>query len=248
MGCGGAFTTAGQDNDAGVGVGGSTSAGGQSGTTAGAGGDVSQGGSDGTGGARAGAGGTDGTGGSGGSSTGGAGGSDGGRGGGGGSVDAGPDYRACNGPGQCLAVETSCCGVCGTPELSAFTAVNTMLVKAYDLAMCPGTINCPACLMGTNPNIGARCVQGHCQPFDVRNVVDYTSCQQDTDCVLRAGLGCCTCGGPTAGWVAVSAAGAKAIEQAECTPDSGCAACVPTPPTNLRAACSSHSCKVVATP
>src|SRR5260221_5689365 len=107
MGCGGAFTTVDPGADAGpggsttggagtssTGAGGSSGVGGSSsgvgGTSSGVGGDVSS-----TGGSNSGAGG-------------GSAGMSGGTGGSGG--NRGPDWSACDGPGQCVAMVASCCG------------------------------------------------------------------------------------------------------------------------------------------
>jgi hypothetical protein len=261
VGCGGAFTAGDLGNDAGT-TGtttGGTTTGGEAGTNhttdvggnLGAGGDVGAGGAGGIGeagrgggtaglGGGPGVGGTMGTGGAGtgGVGTGGAGGS------GTGGQDGGiPDWAACNGPGQCAAIEGGCCGVCGVPQLPAFVGVNTQRVQEYHTQQCPLPVRCPACAMGVNPNIAARCIQGRCQPFDVRLDPEYSACQIDTDCHLRDGLGCCVCGA-TGGWVALSQRGGAAIPAVECAPNTACASCLPLPPMGMTAICSNSVCTV----
>src|SRR5258708_7428515 len=133
VGCGGAFTSGDQGSDGGTGgPGGSNSSSGgagSNGTGMGTGGSA---GSQGVGGSSAGSngvGGSDGVGGS--SSAGGA------AGRGGGSVDAGVDFTACDGPGQCVAVDSSCCGTCGMPEVANFVGLNTKHVQDYHKEKCP---------------------------------------------------------------------------------------------------------------
>ena len=107
--------------------------------------------------------------------------------------------------GQCVAVQASCCGVCGTPELASYVGLNTKQVQAYHQEKCPVPVPCPACLQGANPNIAARCDSGHCKVFDVRQVPEYSACTSHSDCHLRSGLGCCVCNGPdSAAWVSLN--------------------------------------------
>jgi hypothetical protein len=246
MGCGGAFTTTIDPNtDAGSTTGGAGT------TTTGAGGDVGEGGSTGVGGSSSGVGGS--TTGVGGSSTG-AGGSSAGSGGsvgmGGAGGSRGPDWTACDGPGQCIALETSCCGSCGSADVSAYAGVNTKRVDDFNSQKCPLPVACPAiaCLPAMNQNIAARCVAGHCQAFDVRKVPEYSACMGDTDCHLRAGLGCCICGAANAGWVALNKSGEQGISDAECAPNTGCLDCLPVPPPRTLAACTNHVCQVLLAP
>jgi len=211
--------------------------------TGGAGGSEGVGGNQGVGGSSAGSSGVGGNGGvSGGPGTGGSAGQ---GGGGGGSVDAGVDFTACDGPGQCVAVEATCCGTCGVPQLVNFVGLNAKQVQAYHQEKCPLPVPCPACAQGTNPNIAARCDSGHCKVFDVTKVSEYSGCSTDSDCHLRSGLGCCVCNGPdSAAWVSVNQSGEQAISKIMCAPMTGCAACVPVPPPGYAAFCNVGVCGI----
>jgi len=249
MGCGGAFTTVDPGNDAGQGGSSTTGAAGTAST--GAGGDIGVGGSgNGVGGTSSGVGGdVSGTGGSSSGAGGGSAGTNGGTGGAGGS--RGPDWSACDGPGQCVALEASCCGSCGTPDVSAFVGVNTKRVQDFHSQQCPNPVVCPAIacpVAPPNPGIAARCVAGKCQAFDVTKVPEFSACGPDNACELRAGLGCCICGSANAGWVAVSKTGEQAIAAAECAPNTGCLECIPVPPPRTLASCTNHVCQVLLAP
>ena len=159
-----------------------------------------------------------------------------------GDVDSGPDFGACSGPGQCILAPVSCCGVCGQPTAADFVAINSLYADFYQKQRCPIALPCPACATATNPNLGARCVLGRCQVFDVQKVPEYSSCQATSDCVLRNGVGCCECGGN--GWVAVSQSGNAALGRDECAPNSACPACAPVPPPGTFATCIGNACNV----
>jgi hypothetical protein len=249
--CGGAFTTPGNDG----GIGGGAGNGGQAGTFGGGGGDLGGGpstggfagdlggypmtggfagdlgGSAGAGGGRAGAGGSGGSAGRPGT---------GGSTGAAGDVDSGLDFGVCSGPGQCILMPVSCCGVCGQPTASDFVAINSSNSAAYQKHQCPVALPCPACATTANPNLGARCVQSHCQVFDVQKVSEYSSCQAPSDCVLRNGAGCCECGGN--GWISVSQSGNAALRRDECAPNGACLTCAPVPPTGAVPVCVGGVC------
>jgi hypothetical protein len=249
IGCGGAFTTVDPGADAGPG-GGSTTGGAGTAST-GAGGDTGSGGSSmGSGGSNVGTGGSSvGTGGSSSGAGGGSAGMSGGTGGSGG--NRGPDWGMCDGPGQCVAMVASCCGTCGTPDVSAFVGVNTKRVQDFHSQQCPNPVVCPAIacpVAPPNPGIAARCVAGKCQAFDVTKVPEFSACGPDNDCHLRAGLGCCICGAANSGWVAVSKTGEQAISAAECAPNTACLDCLPVPPARTLASCTNHVCQVLLAP
>jgi hypothetical protein len=209
---------------------------GGTGGTGGTGGSASTGGSPGSGG--------DGTGGD---ATGGASGGTGGVGGDtGGSGGATPDYFACSGPGQCAAVEAACCTLCRTPEVSDFIGVNQIYVDAFRKDRCRDNAGCPpvACDPPPNPNIFAQCsADQQCHVFDVTRVPELSACQTSDDCVLRAGLGCCECGGGP--WVAIRKDARVAIERASCDLNQGCPECAPAPPPGAIAICQDQVCRMI---
>jgi hypothetical protein len=229
--CGGKFA-----DDAGTGAGGAVGSGG----SAGSGGELGTGG---TGGA-----GTGGETGLGGSAGAGGGQESGGSGGfGGESADGGEDWFACNGPGQCTLVPTSCCGTsCEPVPLAEFTAVNTGHIgdfkKPCELVDC-APIACPAPPPGApanQPFFTAVCRAGRCEAVDIRET-ELTACSDSTECYLRRGAECCeSCGaGLSYGVVAFSK---RADLRGElCSPMSGCDACAPAPfPTDLISTCNSN--------
>jgi hypothetical protein len=144
-----------------------------------------------------------------------------------------------------MAVDTNCCGTCGIPQLLNFVGINVAHVNDYRMEKCSAQMACPACLSGRNPNIAARCGDtGHCVVFDVTKDPNYSACQADLDCHLRAGLGCCVCGGADPGWVALDPNGEQRISKEMCAPMTLCAACVPIPPVTTTATCANHVCTV----
>src|SRR5574341_860545 len=68
------------------------------------------------------------------------------------------DYRACSGPGQCLALVPGCCGGCGAPALADVTGVNTDKQDEFRTATCgdPNPV-CPAFPTMPEPNLVAFC-------------------------------------------------------------------------------------------
>src|SRR5882672_12064551 len=50
--------------------------------------------------------------------------------------DAGVDWSACDGAGQCVAVQSTCCSPCGTPELANFVGINQKYAAAYGGQRC----------------------------------------------------------------------------------------------------------------
>lgn len=149
------------------------------------------------------------------------------------------DYSACADFGECSAIGTGCCGVCGYPEASDFAGVNNAYVDLYFQQVCPEPIPCPACPTAVNLAIVAYCDQGQgkCE------VVDVGTCTVNSDCRLRNGMGCCeACAAPFEQLVAVSQEPTPYV----CSPYSGaCAPCVPTYFPGASAACDNGHCVVV---
>jgi hypothetical protein len=215
------------------------------GGAAGAGGSAGSTGSGGAGGSSgiAGAGGIIGAGGSGGIiGSGGAGGIIGSGGAGGISIDAGVDWYACSGPGQCSLLSNRCCAACEPAPLSAFTGVNTKYSGAYKESLGCGGIACSPCVLPTDPTkfntpqYMAHCLLNRCATLDVRESA-ASKCTIDADCALRWGLGCCEgCGGTTGGLVAVNRSGE--LRAMVCGPGPiACPACMPVYPANVSARC-----------
>jgi hypothetical protein len=128
--------------------------------------------------------------------------------------------------------------------LDRFAGVNPKYTDAFRAFTCPVPEPCPRCATAPNPYIGARCVSSHCQAFDTRQVPEFSKCTVDTDCRLRKGLDCCECNSDGQ-WTAISVAGQAALTAAECAPMTGCADCLPVPPTNAKAACVQNHCEIV---
>jgi hypothetical protein len=227
------------------GCGGSTFSAGSAGSGASGG----QPGAGGASGGQPGAGGAPATGGSGGQpGTGGVGASGGSAGqpgsGGAGGTACGPQSRACTSPTDCalgISLDHQGC-LCGIPALDDFTAVN----NGY-LTECTGPGSMCDCMSGTNPNLGATCTKGTCEGFDVSQVDALSACTSDSDCTLRAGIGCCqACGGSTADLVAIRVDASGTLAQMLCPPGGvNCPACGGGSPSGVSAACVAGHCQVV---
>jgi hypothetical protein len=217
--CGGKFNDGSNGGTGGGGSGGTSGTG--AGTSSGGAGGASTGGSIGTGGDIRGAGGAGGSGGTG------VGGSS------GGDVDAGVDWFACGGPGECVLTPRGCCGTgCEPVELSEFVGINASYLSAYSgRAACQAVdcapVGCPyPTTPGTanRPSFAALCVAGRCTAVDIRQN-DLTACSADEQCYLRWGSACCEpCGGgPESDIVAFSHT--ADFFGALCGQNSGCPKC-----------------------
>jgi hypothetical protein len=200
----------------------------------------------GSGGSGSGTGGTGGAtlGGTGGATVGGTGGGAGttGTGGSGGSVDPGPEFSSCTGPGECTLVPTKCCS-CDTLGLDLVAAINTTKTDAYRRQVCGvPPIACPPCVGSIDPHLVARCEAGRCRGFDVRTDPTYTGCATNDQCILRKGLACCECQA-TGEWVALNGTGSKKIVNDVCAPNTACPGCVPVPPPMTTAVCRAGICE-----
>jgi hypothetical protein len=160
-----------------------------------------------------------------------------------------PDWAACDGPGQCLALETGCCGVCGAPTLADVAGVNAERIDAFFADTCrdPNPI-CPDCASMLEPNLVGFCLAAECRAVDVR-LDPLSACAADDDCMLRA-PGCCEACAPSP-WELVAIAVARAGDYRDlvCPADAGCPACAPIYPPGWAAACgASGHCAVVERP
>ena len=245
--CGGRTTdpdtgTGGSGGSAGsIGTGGGTTVGGTGGgtTVGGTGGGTTVGGTGGgttVGGTTSGTGGGTTVGGTGG--TGNTGGS-GGAGGAGGTVD----FGACSGQGQCALVPTICC-FCGQLDINRVEAINATYRDTYKRKVCEGMGPCPECVGSIDPYLMARCESGRCRKVDIRTDPTYTKCGTDQECILRKGLGCCTCNADS-DWVAISRVGEMLITSQTCGSGTVCPTCIPVPPTGTSAVCRNGACTKV---
>jgi len=151
-----------------------------------------------------------------------------------------PSLKSCSGPGQCVLATSNCC-LCGTPEITDFVAMNQASSAQCN---CDGPM-C-GCASMNNPNLAASCESGQCIPWDVRQRDDYSGCTQDSECRLRAGLGCCeSCSASQYDLVAIRVGTEATLTQAMCAPNTACAECAPQYPSNASAACIYGHCQVV---
>jgi hypothetical protein len=152
------------------------------------------------------------------------------------------DPARCASPTECALMPNLCCGPCDEPNLTNMVAVRKTEVNAVFQAMSCHLVDCPTCLPIANPWLGAACRANRCVSFDARQT-ELVSCTADTDCVLRAGVGCCAdCS--ASGYSAFVALNREAdIRPFTCGSEPvGCDDCAPVPPPDLIAVCASGSC------
>ena len=159
---------------------------------------------------------------------------------GGGVIDGGPEWGACTGPGQCTPVPLGAVveGAVTLPA-SSYAGVNIGHVDEFRKVTCPYPLPCPAisCVQSLVTNVGARCTAGRCEVFDVRTEPAYSQCDQASDCVVRSGLACCSCGGQI---TAVSRTGLRRLESEVCDPRMSCRSCAPQLGATTK--CINHAC------
>jgi len=155
-------------------------------------------------------------------------------------------FASCNGPGQCVLRTPGCCGICSEPTLADVEPINQANDQAFYDATCgENDPICPACAEQPNPNLFAYCRAEQCVEDDI-TLSEYNQCNEASECVLRAGLGCCECGG--FGVVALPASFVEQqLLQLVCPPDWGCDDCVPELPDGAEPACIDNRCAVVYT-
>lgn len=133
-------------------------------------------------------------------------------------------------------IDHGCCGYCGIDSVDQLTAVAAPYA-GYSQAECL-LLDCAYC--EPPPDLeyfAARCDAGSCEVYDVRQS-DYSACDADSDCRLRAGLGCCQgCG--ESGWVAVSVDEEMLLKDACGGAPVPCPACQPIEPAGLVPICGS---------
>lgn len=146
----------------------------------------------------------------------------------------------CDEPTDCV-IDQSCCGYCGIDTVDQLTAVFEPYAGYHDLEC--QLLDCAYCEPPDDYQYFVpRCVAGSCEVHDVRKS-DYTSCNVDSDCRLRAGLGCCQgCG--EAEWVAISVDEETLLKDACGGAPVPCPACDPIEPTDLVPICDGGHCTV----
>lgn len=160
-----------------------------------------------------------------------------------------PARAACDGDLDCEIVDRLCCPACDMTSQADVEAVHRSQVPAYlqDLGCDVGCAPCPPVdeLDRTRQYFVPWCFQGQCLVRDLRGT-GHVGCQQDSDCRLRDGAGCCEdCDG--IGFVALSS---TEYLEGSCD-DVDCAACDSPIPSELEATCdmsgSAFQCRVVRT-
>ena len=155
-------------------------------------------------------------------------------------------FDACAHSTDCTVAENGCCGWCGKPSLSQFTAVNKDQLAAFAAWTCPdpGAVGCPNCVEEPGASLGSHCEAGHCEAFDA---VAMSTCQSDDDCVLRHGTLCCEQDCSDASLLAVSKSAAAQIAAWMCETDEPCSTC-PAMPGGPSPMCISGVCKAILPP
>jgi hypothetical protein len=151
---------------------------------------------------------------------------------------------ACNTHTDCV-IDGGCCGICEEPSLEKLKVVN----RAYDSSRSPECqlVDCAFCDPPGLEQFGTRCNMGQCEVYDVRES-DLSVCENDDDCRLRNGIGCCeSCSADD--WVAISIDPMKLSELVCGDEPLACPPCVAIVPEGLAAACGDNGhCAVVSTP
>lgn len=155
---------------------------------------------------------------------------------------------SCDLPTNCALEFAACCGVCEPASLDQYQAVSSdfaSAVRAERDQSC-SMIDCGACAPGesVSQNFASVCEDKHCVAIDVRERDELSACEQDTDCHLRLGLGCCEgCAGDD-DWVAVN--GGTGVFDTLCGGVAiPCPACAVEEPLDLVARCVEGTCQAV---
>ncbi|XYH96550.1 BPTI/Kunitz domain-containing protein [Sorangium sp. So ce1128] len=156
-----------------------------------------------------------------------------------------PDMDTCEAPGDCVLVSPRCCGACDPVDARAFVAVHRATAEDYQESTGCGDVACAPCpevgeAERTSQYFTATCDGGRCVVLDVRES-PLTQCTDDSECVLRDGVGCCEgCDGT--GIVALDQS--ADIRGLVCPDDFGaCPPCAPVYPPGMTAVCSEGRCR-----
>jgi hypothetical protein len=114
-----------------------------------------------------------------------------------GAGDGSDGFSACVPGDTCALIPVSPCGLgCGPIRLSDFRAINEKNAGEFRTSRPPDPCAPSACEVSFDmnvPNYVAICQQGQCAAIDIRESW-LSLCTTSTDCVMRAGTGCCpTC-------------------------------------------------------
>jgi hypothetical protein len=151
----------------------------------------------------------------------------------------------CGNSTECTLIPTTCCGGCDEPTVMNVVSIRSDQVGTVEMAMGCQVVDCPPCDPPLpNPWLFSTCSRGRCIAVDARET-EITECTQASDCVLRAGLGCCEACSVSPGTI-VSVNASVDLEPWLCgsTPD-GCDACAPAM-NNFDPSCDAMRCGVQA--
>jgi len=165
------------------------------------------------------------------------------------SSGSGAGFNSCSGAGQCVLAWPGCCSGCTKPELDDLVAIHRDQGGAFFDAECPNPQGCPLCEACPNGNLFAFCDDGTCRGADLRQH-PASECSVASDCVLRAGTGCCeTCDSidiSCGGLVAIHKDKRDQLTSLVCEQNNAaCPPCAPNYPANAFADCNNGRCEVV---
>lgn len=139
---------------------------------------------------------------------------------------------ACNVPTDCVLIPQSCCGDCGAYARMDVVAVHRDLASSYHGLSC-NMVTCPGCHRDPDPALVADCRENRCVVLDfydpeMGHSSEYTECDTDDDCVIRA-RECCECGARVSPdtVVAIRRDRRADVERLYCEPGTGCPECEP---------------------
>jgi hypothetical protein len=153
------------------------------------------------------------------------------------------EATACSGDGQCVLVQTGCCGCCAID----YAAINRDAGRYPEPPCNRAPPPCPPPPPdNVAPQVEPFCVAGQCTPVDIRGDA-ISACAVDDDCMLRL-PDCCGCG-QGAPYQAIAIAKSKEAEYKTkiCSGTESCGACTATF-SEYRVACnqSTKHCQAIA--
>ncbi|MBW2734361.1 MAG: hypothetical protein JRH20_18380 [Deltaproteobacteria bacterium] len=141
--------------------------------------------------------------------------------------------RECVHPTDCALRPASCCGECGAYTRDDIVSLPHARLHDYASTHCPADAACPPCYRDPPPDLLADCTSaGACSYVDLYDPgeghrSEYTSCDNDSNCVLRV-TDCCECGASLSlmNLVAIRQDKRADFERLLCEPGTGCPECV----------------------